>query len=210
MGSSARIMVRTCNGLELRDPALLAESSASELVDSSRTTELFPTLDSHDEFTPRWEHPHVLKNLILKYFSIHLCNALWFHDSSVFIIGNWKQQVWGQDVESMAHHLYLHYARRTASWHQVRLKKQPVHYADIFTTGTIALSCIKLLMESSLLLTTQRGRKTPPGCVDFFMLEHVKRDSWLVCSWKVLSVCSQFIFQHFHYKLCIINFYHTF
>jgi len=53
MGSSARIMVRTCNGLELRDPTLLAESSASELVDSTHTTELFPTLDSHDEFTPR-------------------------------------------------------------------------------------------------------------------------------------------------------------
>jgi hypothetical protein len=52
-GSSARIMVRTCNGLELRDPTLLAESSASELVDSTHTTELFPTLDSHDEFNPR-------------------------------------------------------------------------------------------------------------------------------------------------------------
>ncbi|PSN48827.1 Acetylcholine receptor subunit beta-like 2 [Blattella germanica] len=52
-GSSARIMVRTCNGLELRDPTLLAESSASELVESTHTTELFPTLDSHDEFAPR-------------------------------------------------------------------------------------------------------------------------------------------------------------
>jgi len=52
-------MVRTCNGLELRDPTLLAESSASELVDSTHTTELFPTLDSHDEFTPRWDHPYV-------------------------------------------------------------------------------------------------------------------------------------------------------
>ncbi|KAJ9580546.1 hypothetical protein L9F63_024274, partial [Diploptera punctata] len=41
-GTSARIMVRTCNGLELRDPTLLAESSASELVESTHTTELFP------------------------------------------------------------------------------------------------------------------------------------------------------------------------
>ena len=53
-GTSARIMVRTCNGLELRDPTLLAESSASELVESTHTTELFPTLDSHEEFGPRF------------------------------------------------------------------------------------------------------------------------------------------------------------
>ncbi|XP_067006550.1 acetylcholine receptor subunit alpha-like isoform X1 [Anabrus simplex] len=52
-GSSHRIMVRTCNGLELRDPTLLAESSASELVDSTHTTELFPRLDSRDDFAPR-------------------------------------------------------------------------------------------------------------------------------------------------------------
>jgi hypothetical protein len=103
-----------------------------------------------------------------------LCIALRLYDGSVFIVGNWKQQVWGQGVESMAHHHYLHYARRMGSWHQVHLKKQPVHYADIFTTGTIALSCIKLLMGSSLLLTTQRERKTPPGCVCLFILEHVK------------------------------------
>jgi hypothetical protein len=98
----------------------------------------------------------------------------------------------------MAHHHYLHCARRMGSWHQVHLKKQPVHYADIFTTGTIALSCRKLWMESSLLLTTQRGRKTPPGCVCLFLLEHVKTDSWLVCSWKTLNVCSQFIFLPFN------------
>ncbi|KAK7868866.1 hypothetical protein R5R35_014192 [Gryllus longicercus] len=53
------VMVRTCNGLEMRDPALLAaaagaaagDSSASEL-ESTRTSELFPRLDSHDELAP--------------------------------------------------------------------------------------------------------------------------------------------------------------
>lgn len=43
-----RIMIRTCNGLELRDP--FAEASASELVESSV---LFPSLDSRDELNPR-------------------------------------------------------------------------------------------------------------------------------------------------------------
>ncbi|XP_035725372.1 acetylcholine receptor subunit alpha-like isoform X2 [Vespa mandarinia] len=45
-----RVMVRTCNGLELRDPSLFVETSASELVESSV---LFPSLDSQDELHPR-------------------------------------------------------------------------------------------------------------------------------------------------------------
>ncbi|XP_043521052.1 acetylcholine receptor subunit alpha-like isoform X1 [Frieseomelitta varia] len=45
-----RVMVRTCNGLELRDPSLFVETSASELVESSV---LFPSLDSRDELHPR-------------------------------------------------------------------------------------------------------------------------------------------------------------
>lgn len=45
-----RVMVRTCNGLELRDPSLFVESSASELVEPSV---LFPSLDSQDELHPR-------------------------------------------------------------------------------------------------------------------------------------------------------------
>jgi hypothetical protein len=85
----------------------------------------------------------------------------------------------------MARHHYLHCARRMVSWYQVHLKKQPVHYADIFITGTIAPNCIKLLMESSLLLTIRRGKKTPPGCVCLFMLQQVKSNSWHVCSRKV-------------------------
>lgn len=44
-----RVMVRTCNGLELRDPPFI-ESSASELVESSV---LFPSVDSRDELHPR-------------------------------------------------------------------------------------------------------------------------------------------------------------
>ncbi|XP_015606191.1 acetylcholine receptor subunit alpha-like isoform X1 [Cephus cinctus] len=47
---SHRVMVRTCNGLELRDPSLFVEASASELVESSV---LFPSLDSRDELNPR-------------------------------------------------------------------------------------------------------------------------------------------------------------
>ncbi|XP_017761789.1 PREDICTED: acetylcholine receptor subunit alpha-like isoform X3 [Eufriesea mexicana] len=47
---SQRMMVRTCNGLELRDPSLFVETSASELVESSV---LFPSLDSRDELHPR-------------------------------------------------------------------------------------------------------------------------------------------------------------
>ncbi|XP_032682346.1 acetylcholine receptor subunit alpha-like isoform X2 [Odontomachus brunneus] len=45
-----RVMVRTCNGLELRDPSLFVETSASELVESSV---LFPSVDSRDELQPR-------------------------------------------------------------------------------------------------------------------------------------------------------------
>ncbi|XP_025268363.1 acetylcholine receptor subunit alpha-like isoform X2 [Camponotus floridanus] len=45
-----RVMVRTCNGLELRDPSLFVESSASELVESSV---LFPSVDSRDDLHPR-------------------------------------------------------------------------------------------------------------------------------------------------------------
>ncbi|XP_067204968.1 acetylcholine receptor subunit alpha-like isoform X3 [Linepithema humile] len=45
-----RVMVRTCNGLELRDPSLFVETSASELVESSV---LFPSVDSRDELHPR-------------------------------------------------------------------------------------------------------------------------------------------------------------
>ncbi|XP_053970745.1 acetylcholine receptor subunit alpha-like isoform X3 [Hylaeus anthracinus] len=45
-----RVMVRTCNGLELRDPSMFVETSASELVESSV---LFPSLDSRDELHPR-------------------------------------------------------------------------------------------------------------------------------------------------------------
>ncbi|XP_017794848.1 PREDICTED: acetylcholine receptor subunit alpha-like isoform X1 [Habropoda laboriosa] len=49
-----RVMVRTCNGLELRDPSLFVETSASELVESSV---LFPSLDSRDELHPRELEP---------------------------------------------------------------------------------------------------------------------------------------------------------
>ncbi|KAG7202151.1 hypothetical protein KM043_015833 [Ampulex compressa] len=45
-----RVMVRTCNGLELRDSSLFVETSGSELVESSV---LFPSLDSRDELHPR-------------------------------------------------------------------------------------------------------------------------------------------------------------
>lgn len=48
---SQRVMVRTCNGLELRDPNLYAEASASDLLESSV---LFPSLDSRDELNPRF------------------------------------------------------------------------------------------------------------------------------------------------------------
>ncbi|XP_023318652.1 acetylcholine receptor subunit alpha-like [Trichogramma pretiosum] len=47
---SQRVMVRTCNGLELRDPGLYSEASASDLLESSV---LFPSLDSRDELNPR-------------------------------------------------------------------------------------------------------------------------------------------------------------
>lgn len=41
-------MVRTCNGLELRDPAMYAETSASELLDTSQG-DLF----LRDDFAPQ-------------------------------------------------------------------------------------------------------------------------------------------------------------
>ncbi|XP_011499821.1 PREDICTED: acetylcholine receptor subunit alpha-like [Ceratosolen solmsi marchali] len=48
---SQRVMVRTCNGLELRDSSLYAEASASDLLESSV---LFPSLNSRDELNPRF------------------------------------------------------------------------------------------------------------------------------------------------------------
>ncbi|KAK9512286.1 hypothetical protein O3M35_000749 [Rhynocoris fuscipes] len=48
---SQRIMVRTCNGLELRDPSLYTHNSASHLVETSQ--EGFPSMDHIDEFVPR-------------------------------------------------------------------------------------------------------------------------------------------------------------
>ena len=48
---SQRVMVRTCNGLELRDQSLYAEASASDLLESSV---LFPSLDSRHELNPRF------------------------------------------------------------------------------------------------------------------------------------------------------------
>lgn len=47
---SQRVMVRTCNGLEVRDPSMFVEASAAELVESPM---LFPSVDSRDELNPR-------------------------------------------------------------------------------------------------------------------------------------------------------------
>ncbi|XP_014289316.2 acetylcholine receptor subunit alpha-like isoform X2 [Halyomorpha halys] len=50
--NAQRIMVRTCNGLELRDPLLFqSHTSASRLVDTSQ--EAFPSLEQIDDFVPR-------------------------------------------------------------------------------------------------------------------------------------------------------------
>lgn len=52
-GSCHRIMVRTCNGLELRDPSLFAaQNSASELIEAAQN-DVFPTLDHLEEFNTR-------------------------------------------------------------------------------------------------------------------------------------------------------------
>lgn len=48
-GSSHRVMIRTCNGLELRDAGYFPESEAFE--DPSG---LFPSASSRDELTPRF------------------------------------------------------------------------------------------------------------------------------------------------------------
>lgn len=72
-----RVMVRTCNGLELRDPSLFVETSASELVESSV---LFPSLDSRDEL-----HPRYVKFIISKCFECifkmaHRSDISFLHD----------------------------------------------------------------------------------------------------------------------------------
>lgn len=69
-----RVMVRTCNGLELRDPSLFVETSASELVESSV---LFPSLDSRDEL-----HPRYVKCIISKCFK---CIFKVAHRSDIFL-----------------------------------------------------------------------------------------------------------------------------
>lgn len=48
-GSNQRVMVRTCNGLELRDPGFYSDSG--DLVDDP--SGLFPSASSRDELTPR-------------------------------------------------------------------------------------------------------------------------------------------------------------
>ncbi|KAG8301334.1 extracellular ligand-gated ion channel activity protein [Homalodisca vitripennis] len=50
--SCHRIMVRTCNGLELRDPGLYAQNPASELLDPTQR-DPFPNLERLDDFAPR-------------------------------------------------------------------------------------------------------------------------------------------------------------
>ncbi|XP_008549166.1 acetylcholine receptor subunit alpha-like [Microplitis mediator] len=45
-----RVMVRTCNGLEVRDPTLFAEDPGAEFVEPPM---LFPSVDSRDELNPR-------------------------------------------------------------------------------------------------------------------------------------------------------------
>ncbi|KAK0096931.1 hypothetical protein PV326_003825 [Microctonus aethiopoides] len=47
---SQRVMVRTCNGLEVRDPSVFVNAPSTELVESSV---LFPSVDSRDELNPR-------------------------------------------------------------------------------------------------------------------------------------------------------------
>lgn len=69
-----RVMVRTCNGLELRDPSLFVETSASELVESSV---LFPSLDSRDEL-----HPRYVKFIISKCFK---CIFKMAHGSDILL-----------------------------------------------------------------------------------------------------------------------------
>lgn len=49
LSSSHRVMVRTCNGLELRDPGLYSDSG--DLGEDP--TGLFPSASSRDELTPR-------------------------------------------------------------------------------------------------------------------------------------------------------------
>lgn len=56
MSSSHRVMVRTCNGLELRDPGIYSDSggvgdSGGDLIDDP--SGLFPSASSRDELTPR-------------------------------------------------------------------------------------------------------------------------------------------------------------
>lgn len=51
MTSSHRVMVRTCNGLELREPGLFPDDSGQLIGEES--ADLFPSASSRDELTPR-------------------------------------------------------------------------------------------------------------------------------------------------------------
>lgn len=44
-------MVRTCNGLELRDPGIYSDAGSGDLIDDP--SGLFPSASSRDELTPR-------------------------------------------------------------------------------------------------------------------------------------------------------------
>ncbi|XP_074104838.1 nicotinic acetylcholine receptor alpha3 subunit isoform X1 [Cotesia typhae] len=46
-----RVMVRTCNGLEVRDPTRFAEDPGAEFIEPPM---LFPSVDSRDELNPRY------------------------------------------------------------------------------------------------------------------------------------------------------------
>lgn len=52
MSSSHRVMVRTCNGLELRDPGIY--SDAGDIPEDP--SGLFPSASSRDELTPRYAY----------------------------------------------------------------------------------------------------------------------------------------------------------
>lgn len=115
-----RVMVRTCNGLELRDPSLFVETSASELVESSV---LFPSVDSRDEL-----HPRCVSRLriFLKYKKIiTLLRCLFDYCNSEFYISR----------------LYLTFRLTSGEiFYQTMLCKTKLIYTYIFFYKRIALN----------------------------------------------------------------------
>lgn len=182
MPSSQRVMVRTCNGLEVRDPGYY--SDAGDLMDDP-SSNLFHTASSRDELTPRWlilrEIPpfrlfstyllfKFLTTISLSLFSL-LCDSL----------ENWNRGLWvrvgSTGIPPPTSPVLV---GRLPAWFLGCSRRLCV---KDFSFGTIVLRSTRLLMGLSSSLLTLRGNRIRPGWVlirfrIFFQMKNYIREKF--------------------------------